>query len=132
MLKTLWINSKLCRCKITKRKPTQIARQEIEGFTHLIRTYINSVKDTDLPEEETLDTLTLLYWYIYGFWESLARQTFSATKLIAEKYPQLMDKLPEMLQYIYDSNCFPKNFITIRGVLNEILQKLKLVHHIFN
>ena len=35
----------------------KIARQETEGFTRLIKTYLSSVKDADLNEEEILDSL---------------------------------------------------------------------------
>ena len=44
------------------------ARQEIEGFTHLLQMFIICVTDADLSEEATLDTLTLLSWYIHRFW----------------------------------------------------------------
>ena len=49
----------------------KIARQEIEGFDHLLKTYIRSVKDADLDEEQIFDSLTLLSWYVDKFWKSL-------------------------------------------------------------
>ena len=72
----------------------KIARQEIEGFTHLQKMFISSVTDADLTEGEILDTLTLLSWYIHRFWKSLVRHIFPATKQIAETYPQIITKLP--------------------------------------
>ena len=79
-----------------------MARREIEWFNHLIKTCKNSVQITDLPEEEIIDTLTLLSWYIHQFWKNLTGHIFSATKLIAGKHQHLIDKLPDALQYIYD------------------------------
>ena len=48
------------------------------------------MKDVNLNEEEALDYLTLLSWYIHRFWKSLVRHIFPATKLIAETYPLLI------------------------------------------
>ena len=39
-----------------------------------------------------------------------------------------MNQLPRTLQYIYDSNWFPENFLTITEVPSEIIQKLKINH----
>ena len=54
------------------------------------------------------------------------RHFFSATKLIAETYAQLIDKLPETIHYIYESNCFAEIFITITEVPSEIKQKQQI------
>ena len=43
----------------------KIVRQEIEGFTQLLKKYISCVPDADLNEEEILGTLTLFSWYIH-------------------------------------------------------------------
>ena len=83
------------------------------GLTHIIKPHISSVKDADLPEEEILDYLTLLLWYIHRFWTILVCNIFSATNLITETYPQLMDKIPEALQHKNASKWFPDNFVTI-------------------
>ena len=82
----------------------KIARQEIEGFTHLFKTYISSVKDTDLNKEEILDSLPLLTWYKQRFLKSMVWHIFPVTKLIAETYKQLISKLPETLHYINEPN----------------------------
>ena len=50
-----------------KNSVHKTARQEIEGFTHYPKIYITSVKDADLDDEEILDSLTLLSWYIHRF-----------------------------------------------------------------
>ena len=44
------------------RKETvhKIASNETEGLNHLLKLYVSSVKDADLPEDEILDSLTLL------------------------------------------------------------------------
>ena len=99
-------------------------------YVHLLKTYISSVKDADLNEEEILDSLTLLSWYTHRFWKNLVRHIFTATKLIAETYTQLIPKLPETLHYIYDPNWFPHNFITITEVPSETIQKLSINHNI--
>ena len=67
----------------------KVARQEIEGFTYLMKTYVSSVKDADLSEEEIFDSLKLLSLYIHIFWKSIVRHIFSATKLVAKTYAQL-------------------------------------------
>ena len=84
-----------------------MARQEIEGFTQLLKINISSVTDADLNEEEIFDSLTLLSWYLHRFWKSLVRHIFPATKLIAETYPRIITKLPETLHFIFDPNWFP-------------------------
>ena len=118
-----------------KESVHKIARQEIEGFTHLLKIYISSVTDENLNEEEVFDSLTLLSWYIYiyiyiyRFWKSLVRHIFPATKLIAETYPRILTKLPETLHYIYDPNCFSQNFLNIPVIPSEIIQKLTINHH---
>ena len=61
-----------------------MARAEVEGFTHICKTYIISVKDADLKEEEIIDSLTLSSRFIHRFWKSILRHIFPATKLIAE------------------------------------------------
>ena len=40
--------------------------------------YITSATDAELSEEDILDTLTLLTWYIHRFWKSLVRHIFTA------------------------------------------------------
>ena len=86
-----------------KESGHKIARQETEGFTHLLKIYISSVTDADLNEEEIFHSLTLLAWYLHRFWKSLVRHIFPATKLIeTEIYPRIIPKLPETLYYIYD------------------------------
>ena len=93
---------------------------------------VKSAKDSDLSEEETLDSLTLFTlssYFIHRFWESLVRQIFPATNLIAETYPQFKLKIPETLHYIYDSNWFRESFITITEVPSEIIQKLAINHN---
>ena len=107
----------------------KIARQEIEGFTHLLKTFINSVKDANLNEEEIPDSLTLLSWYIHKFCKSLVRHVFPATKQVAETYPQITPKIPETLHYIYDPNWFPQNIITITAVPSETIQKSSINHN---
>ena len=67
-----------------KKSVHKNARQEVDGFTYLLKTYISSVKDADLNEEKILDSLTLLSWYIQRFWKSHVRHIFAATKLVAE------------------------------------------------
>ena len=56
-----------------------MARAEVEGFTHIRKTYISSVKDADLKEEEIIDSLTLSSRFIHRFWKSILRHTFPAT-----------------------------------------------------
>ena len=90
--------------------------------------YITCVTNANLSEEATLDTLTLLSWYIHRFWKSLVRHIFPATKLIAQTYSQLITKLPETLQYIYDPDWFPQNFINIPEIPSETIQKLSINH----
>ena len=108
-----------------KESVHKIARQEIECFTHLHKTYISSVKDAHLSEREILDSLTLLSWYIHRLWKSLVRHIFPAIKLITEAYPQLIRKLPEKLQYIYDPNWFPQNFTNITSTVGN---HTKIIH----
>ena len=43
-----------------KESVHKIARQELEGFNQLLKIYISSATDTDLSEDEILDSLTLL------------------------------------------------------------------------
>ena len=101
----------------------------MEGFTYLLKTYISSVKDGDLIEEDILDSLTPLSRYIPRFLKSLVRHNFPATKLITETYPQLMQQLSETLHYIYNPNWFPQNFIAITQVPSETIQKLSINHN---
>ena len=42
-------------------------------------------------------------------------------------YPQLLNKLPETLHYIYD--WLPEIFITVREVPPETINKLKIDHN---
>ena len=113
-----------------KESVHKIARQEKEGFTHLLKTYISSVKDADLNEEKILDSLTLRSCYIHRLWNSPVRRIFPATKLIAETYTQLIPKLQETLHYIYDPNWFSQHFITItEEVPSETIQKLSINHN---
>ena len=39
----------------------KIARQEVEGFTHLLKIYLSYVKDADLNNEEIFYTFILVY-----------------------------------------------------------------------
>ena len=111
-----------------KESVHKIARQEIEGFTHVLKIYISYVTDADLSKEEILDTLAVLSWYTHRFWKSLVRHIFPATILIAQNYPQIKSKLPETLHHIYDPNWFPQNFINIPEIPSEIIQKLSINH----
>ena len=45
----------------------KIARQYVEGFTHLIKTYVRFAKDADLSEAEKLDSVRRLSWFIHRF-----------------------------------------------------------------
>ena len=103
---------------LQSRKETvhKIARQEAEGFTHFLEVYISSVKDEDINEEVILDSLTLPSWYKHRFWKSLVRHIFTATKLKAETYLEILSKLPETLYYIFDPNWFPQKFLNITQV----------------
>ena len=111
-----------------KESVHKIARPEIEGFNKLLEIYITSAADADLTvtEEDILDTLTLLTWYIHRFWKSLVRHIFTATTHIAEAYPHIKPKLPEKLQYIYDKDWFPDNFVNIPEMSSETIQQLLL------
>ena len=104
----------------------KIARQVIKGFTHLLKIYITPVKNADLDDEEILDSLTLLSWYIHRFWKSLVRHVFPATELIADTLTQKLPELPDTLHYIYDSQWFPQNFVNIPEIPSETIQKLIL------
>ena len=106
----------------------KIARQEIEGFTHLLKIYINSVKDADLDDEEIFDSLTLLSWYIHRFWKSLVIHIFPATKLMANTFSQIIPKLHDTLHYTYDPDWFPQNFKNISEIPSETIQKLSINH----
>ena len=112
-----------------KERVQKIARQAIEGFTDLLKIYITSVKDAYLDDEEILDSLTLFSWYIHRFWKSLLRHIFPLTELIADTFTQLLPKLPETLNYIYDSHCFSQNFVDITEKSSETIQKLTIIHH---
>ena len=59
----------------------------------------------------------------------MARQIFAATKLIADTFPQILPKLSETLQYIYDPHWFPQNFVNIPEIPFETIQKLTINHH---
>ena len=91
-----------------KKAYKKIARQGTEGFTHFLKIYLISATDTDLTEDQILDSLTLLSWYIHSFWKSLVRHILPVTKLIAEGYHHLIPKLLETLHYIYDTTWFHK------------------------
>ena len=39
-----------------------------------------------------------------------------------------MDKIPETLQYMYDPNCFPENFLTTTEVPSKLIKQLKINH----
>ena len=80
-----------------KESVHKIARQEIEGFNKLLEIYITSATDADLTEEDILDSLTLLSWFIHRFWKRLVRHNFTATQQIAKVDPQIITKLPETL-----------------------------------
>ena len=41
----------------------------------------------------------------------------------------MITKLPETLHYIYDSNWFPENFVTITEVQSELIQRVKIAHN---
>ena len=118
---TLHVNAQQSR----RESVHKFARQEIEGFTHLLKIYISSVEDAELSEEEITDSLTLLSLYIHRFWKSLVRHIFPATKLIAETYPHIPSKLPDTL-HIYDENWFPENFVNIPEIRSETIQKLSI------
>ena len=53
---------------------------------------------------------------------------FSASKLIAENYHHLVNKLSETMQNFYDPNWLPENFVTIKEVSSEFIQQLKTDH----
>ena len=76
------LQSTLDTATVQSRKESvhKIAGQEIEGFTHPIKTYLSSVKVANLPEEKIIDTLKLLSWYIHRFWKNLVRHIVPATK----------------------------------------------------
>ena len=112
-----------------KESVQKIARQEIEGFSQLLKTYISSVKDADLDDEQSFDSRTLLSWFIHRFWKSMVRHIFPATRLIAETFPQILPKLPETLHYIYDPHWFPQNFRNVPEIPSKIIQKLTINHH---
>ena len=106
-----------------------IARQEIEEFTHFIKTYISSAKDAELSQVEILDTLSLLSWNIHRFRICLVTHLFPATKLLAETtYPQLLNITHYQKHYttILSQFLFLQNFITISEVPTEVLQKFKI------
>ena len=109
-----------------KKSVHKIARQEIEGFNKLLEIYITPATDADLSEEDLLDSLTLLSWYIHRFWKSLVRHIFTANQQVAEAYPHIIPKLPETLQCIYDKNRFRQNFVNITEILSETIQKISL------
>ena len=50
-----------------KESVQQNARQEIDGFTHLLRIYTTFLIDADLDDKEILDSLTLFSWFIHRF-----------------------------------------------------------------
>ena len=102
------------------------ARREIEGFIKLLDIYITSATDADLTEDDILDSLTLLSWYIQRYWKSLVRHIFTSTKQIAEAYPHILPRLPKALQYIYYKNWFPQKFVNIQTIPSESIQKLSL------
>ena len=90
--------------------------------------YLSCVTDADLNGEEILDSLTLLSWYIHRFWKSVVRHIFPATKLIAEKYPQIIIKIPETRHYINDPTWLTQNFKKFLEIPSEIIQKLSNNH----
>ena len=110
-----------------KESVHKIARQEVEGFKKLLEIFITSATDADLSEGDILDTLTLLSGYLQRFWKSLVRHIFTATQHIAEAYPHIIPKVPETLQYIYDKDWFPENFVYIPETPSETIQKLLLI-----
>ena len=109
-----------------KERVHKITRQEIEGFTRLLDTYITTVTNADLSGEEIYNSLTLLSWYIHRFCKSLLRHIFPATKQIAKAFSQIIPKLPVTLHYIYDPYWIPKNFINVPEIPSEIIQKLAI------
>ena len=83
-LPSSFLNDSLLHLMQTLRPPGKksvhkIARQELEGFSHLLKMYITCVTNADLSEEAILDRLTHLSWYIHRFWKSLVRHIFLAT-----------------------------------------------------
>ena len=48
------------------------------------KTYISSAKDANLPQEEILDSLAFLSWYMHRFWKNLVRHIFQATKIYSQ------------------------------------------------
>ena len=59
----------------------------------------------------------------------MVRHIFPATKLIADTFSQLIPKLLETLDYIYDQDWFSQNFINIPEIPSETIQKLSVNHH---
>ena len=112
-----------------KEKVQKVTRKEIEGFTHLLKKYINSLKVADLDDEEILGCLTLLSCFIHRFWKSLVRHIFPATKLLADTFIQILPKLPETLHHIYHPNWFPQNFVNLPETPSKTIQKLTINHH---
>ena len=53
-------------------------------------------------------------------------ETHLPTKLIAETFPHMLPKLPDTLQYIYDVNWFPENFVNITELPSETIQRLTI------
>ena len=47
---------------------------------------------------------------------------------MAETYPRTITKVPEKLHYIYDTNCFPQNFVNITEIPSKTIQKLSINH----
>ena len=109
-----------------KERVHKIARQEIEGFTRLLDTYITTVTKAHLRREEICNCLTHLFWYIHRFCNSLLRHIFPATKQIAKAFSQIISKLPVTLHYIYDPYWKPQNFINVPEIPSEIVQKLTI------
>ena len=127
-LKRLASTLNIANIQSQKESVLKSARQEIEGFTQLMKMFISSVKNANPPAKEILDTLSLLSWYIHRLWKRLVRHIFPAKKTnphIPETYPHLMDKLQETLQYIFDSNWFPEGIITITKLPLENYTKIK-------
>ena len=57
------------------------------------------------------------------------RHIFPATKRIAKTYPQIVPRLPETFQKIYDPSWFPETFVNIPEIPSKTFQKVAINHH---
>ena len=109
-----------------KESVHKTARQKIEVFSQnpfknvcKLSKRFRSTRSRDIRHSHTLILNK------HSFWKCLVHQVFPATEMIADRFPQLMDKIAETLQYIYDPDMFPEKFTTSREeVPFEIIEKL--------